>query len=84
MTSHIQNINDMPLDILGLVEEQVKEQRCKNYWKSKLNETIKDIEEQGIHLVVYLYEDGCGTKDCPYFIWEFNCCCDDDEYGSDL
>tara|TARA_R110001592_G_C12551669_1_gene690114 strand:- start:42 stop:392 length:351 start_codon:yes stop_codon:yes gene_type:complete len=77
MSSYIQNINDMPLDILCLVEKQVKEKRSKNYWKFRLYETIKDITEQGIHLIVRWYPDG-GLCPTPYFIHEYDCCLNDE------
>ena len=74
----------LPDDIIGLILEQKKiiEETEKN--KEKFNDTIKDITEQGLHLVVYRYPDGCvPPNSCPYMIYEFGCCSDDDETDED-
>jgi len=58
-----------------LVEVGYLKQEHKN--RENMNNVLDEIKGGREHTVVYYYLDGEGNR-CPYFLYEYNCACNED------
>lgn len=67
-------------DLINKVFQEVGYIKQEMGARGNMDKIINEIKTQRHYLIVYYYKDG-GGNDCPYFIWEYDCCFH--EYDSD-
>ena len=64
----------LAFDIEEMIEKNIS-------YKRNMNKVINEIKEEGDMLIVYYFKDGCDPPNqCPYFLFEFDCNANDEDY----
>ena len=80
MSSHIKNIQDLNLDIISIIINTRREQQQQQYYKNIYNNIMNELTNEGEHLIVRYFLDGCNLPNrCPYMIWEYGCVEEDED-----